>query len=142
MLDLEGNKLTDVPQGVFEDLANLVALNLRSNNLGGALFLDEFFHTDRRRRRKNLLPTGAKYEKQQQTLNFAVLKNLEQLDLAQNELHDLPRAGFSAMANLKELRLDANRLTSVGEYMCMYSSHIFLFFTPISFRAPLIAVAR
>ena len=90
-LDLRGNKLTALPEGVFSGLSNLVYLNLSgaydptTRSHGGQL---------------TALPEGV----------FSGLSNLEALYLRGHQLTELPQDVFADLSRLRELYLDSNQI--------------------------------
>ena len=83
-LDLWGNDLTTLPDGVFDNLAALEELRLFNNNL-------------------TTLPDGV----------FDNLAVLEELDLEGNDLTTLPDGVFDNLAALERLNLGLNALTTL-----------------------------
>ena len=81
---LSGNKLTELPANVFDDLVSLRWLTLYNNELAS-------------------LPSDV----------FSKLINLELLSLGYNQLSDLPDAAFAGLTHLDDLRLGNNRLTAL-----------------------------
>ena len=85
-LNLFGNNLSSLPQGIFQGLSNLKTLLLSDNNLRS-------------------LPQGI----------FQGLFNLQGLDLDDNNLTSLPQGIFQGLSNLQWLTLSDNNLSSLPE---------------------------
>ena len=85
-LDVSGNALTALPDGVFSGLVNLETLDVSGNAL-------------------TALPDGV----------FSGLVNLETLDVSGNALTALPASVFNGLANLVTLDVADNALTALPE---------------------------
>ena len=86
MLHLDNNKLTELPDGVFDSLASLTRLLLYANEL-------------------ETLPDGV----------FDKLTSLTSLYLSRNQLTSLPAGVFDSLTSLQGLRLDNNLLTTLPD---------------------------
>ncbi len=84
-LNLNGNDLTTLPEGVFSQCDSLKTLHLEDNRLA-------------------TLPSGI----------FAGLINLQELYLIGNQLVTLPAGIFGGLTNLQELWLNDNQLTNLS----------------------------
>ena len=80
----QGNQVTELPAGIFDDLTNLRYLRMPWNLL-------------------TTLPDGV----------FDDLTSLRFLDLSDNRLTSLPAGAFDNLGNLQQLRLDGNSLASL-----------------------------
>ena len=105
ILELVGNKLTELPEGLFNDLTNLESLALNDNQLArlpGGLFdgLSRLETLFLRVNQLERLPDGI----------FADLRSLTYLDLGTNRLSGLPKGLLSSLTNLEEVVLADNQL--------------------------------
>ena len=107
-LDLQHNRLKEIPAGTFEGLAYLQWLDLRSNLLKevkpdwfrGLAYLSGIYLS------KNLLETI-------QSGSFGTLTYLYYLDLSSNVLKELKAGAFGGMTYLQYLYLDGNMLQEI-----------------------------
>ncbi|KGM94681.1 hypothetical protein Z968_11245 [Clostridium novyi A str. 4552] len=83
-LFINANGIKEIPEGVFDRLANLETLDLSGNKL-------------------STLPVGI----------FDKLTKLKSLSLSGNKLNNLNKDVFSKLVNLEELSFDRNQLTSI-----------------------------
>ena len=135
-LRLDGNSLTDLPDGLFSDQALLSVLNLRHNELrdvrsgmwtgpdalrglllsnnklgAGALSADDFEGLGTL---KTLWLDGNNIRTLPNDV-FEHLDGLSHLNLGYNLLSDVPSGTFSEVTNLRRLDLDGNSISSVGK---------------------------
>ncbi len=135
-LRLDGNSLTDLPDGLFSDQALLSVLNLRHNELrdvrsgmwtgpdalrglllsnnklgAGTLSADDFEGLGTL---KTLWLDGNNIRTLPNDV-FEHLDGLSHLNLGYNLLSDVPSGTFSNVTNLQRLDLDGNSIGSVGE---------------------------
>ena len=112
VLDLSSNysSLTELPDGVFDNLINLEELNLGYNGLTGlpdgvfdnlVNLEDLYLHNNN----LNELPDGV----------FDNLANLEDLNLQKNNLNELPDGVFDSLINLEDLTWSYNGLTGLPD---------------------------
>jgi len=107
-LNLAGNRLTLLPDGVFANLTGLENLDLsgnRLNNVTRPLFEDNYSL-----RRLRLANNRISYI---ESTVFHSLSSLEELVLENNELSILPARVFSRLFSLRTLTLQGNRLGAV-----------------------------
>ena len=109
-LHLQGNRLTTLPQGLFDDLINLRYLRLGRNELS-SLRSDAFSALAHlrglwlHRNRLTELPAGV----------FADLSHLERLNLNRNRLTTLRADAFVGLTALQRLLLQHNQLSALPD---------------------------
>ena len=118
-IDLSNNKLTSLPEHLFEGFNNLIELDLEGNcleHLPGHLF-DGL---------KNLqdLNLSHNWLSDLHEHLFEGLVNLQALDLSYNLLMSLPEGLFKGLNNLQELSLNNNQLMSLPERLFESSNNL------------------
>ncbi len=109
-LNLDGNGLATLPQGLFSGLSNLREIILGFNELaelpeGAFSGLRNLRHVGLNGNRLTELPAGV----------FSDLSHLRELYLSGNQLATLPAGVFSGLTSLVWLELDLNQFTALPE---------------------------
>ena len=108
VLRLEGNKLVRVKDDTFEDLSNLIELDLAENEI---MKIDGGAFSDLHSLERLFLNDNKLDELSQET--WEGLVNLNELWLSNNNLVAIPDDGFRHLATLRKLYLANNRIERV-----------------------------
>ena len=107
-VDLQNNRLTSLPTGLFEDLFKVRRVRLNNNRLL-ALGEDTFWYMDN-------LHTVELSSNNLKTIPVGLFngrKRLHTISLRDNELTALPPGAFDDLVNLHTLKLDKNRMVTL-----------------------------
>ncbi|ELU02792.1 hypothetical protein CAPTEDRAFT_54909, partial [Capitella teleta] len=108
-LELDSNRLTHIPSGIFSGMRSLESLILSNNNLAS---IPDFLKIPVQNSLSDVFLDNNKINSSQNSLSR--LTSLEKLTLYGNQLITIP--SFSnAQGNLKELYLQQNKITSIVE---------------------------
>ena len=119
LLNLERNRLAELPEDLFAGLSGLKTLNLGSNlltQLPEGLFagLSSVESLRLQSNRLTDLPEGL----------FAGLSSLKVLELGYNQLSQLSQNQFADLANLEELELNSNELSALPDGLFVGLGHL------------------
>ena len=101
VLDLSDNNIETVDAPLSESFPSLHTLNLKGNNLGTTVFQSDIVDQ-----------------------LFSGLRELEEINIARNEILDLPDLMFRDQVLLKKLDISRNKISSLGPNVFRFTSNI------------------
>ena len=106
ILDMSFNKISELPEHIFQWLGSLKIFNISFNFLSDAQYVSSMLETFSQLESLNL--AGNQFN---EIPILSSLTGLKKVDLSKNRIPNLPSGKFDSLIHLKEINLNGNQIT-------------------------------